>query len=108
MLEIPILIVLMFATWRVSALLTYEAGPIDCFLRLREFAGITHDDQGEPIEHNGSFLAKVLECLWCNSIWTGAVITTGYIVLPRNIITYLLLPFVLSAGAILLERGIRG
>ncbi len=105
--EFKILIVLCLATWRISALLTYEAGPFNSFLELREKAGIIHDDEGEVIGHDESFIARVLECLWCNSLWVGAIMVI-FAGIFQALAIWLLLPFALSAGAIVLERGIRG
>lgn len=78
-------LILIFATWRISSLITYEAGPYDVFQRLRDATG------GE--------IAKGLECLWCNSIWVGIILTGVYMTLP----TWVLTPLAISSGAILLE-----
>jgi len=80
------ILILILATWRISSLLTYEPGPYKVFERLRAAA------QGE--------LAVGLDCLWCNSIWVGVILTAVYITLP----VWVLLPLAVSTGAILLEE----
>lgn len=94
------------ATWRLSAMLSYEAGPNDIFIWFRELIGIYHDDTGEIIGDNGSFFAELFTCIWCLSVWIGMVITVMIFLNP--VLFWLFLPLALSAGAILTERLIRG
>jgi hypothetical protein len=47
-----------FATWRVSFLLTQEDGPWDVFARLRRVAG-------------DSMAGRALQCLYCTSLWVA-------------------------------------
>lgn len=60
------------ATWRLSVLLMREAGPWDILQRVRTWAGVTHDEDGEPYAWEG--ISAVLSCLWCTSMWVGAVV----------------------------------
>ncbi|KKN20379.1 hypothetical protein LCGC14_0936280 [marine sediment metagenome] len=68
MIEEAILIGL--AAWRLTALFSYERGPFDVFLRLRQFVGFDHDSlSGEPISWPGNTLPRVISCPWCLGLW---------------------------------------
>jgi len=66
------LILFGLATWRVASLLVHEDGPWRLFRRLREWAGIRHDEKGEALVIPDGFLAGVLSCVWCCSMWVAA------------------------------------
>lgn len=59
-----------FATWRVASLLVQEDGPWGVFMKLRELAGIEHDD-GEVFIIPSNFFAGILSCVWCASMWVA-------------------------------------
>ena len=65
-------VVIGLAAWRLSALVSYERGPGDVFLRLREALGFKHDDHGEPIAWPETWAAKLLSCPWCVGMWAAA------------------------------------
>lgn len=90
------------AIWRISNLFVYEAGPWNIFLRLRESAGIEHDDSGHPYMIPDNFTAQLLSCIWCFSIWVSFYVTTLWIISPEWALK-LSIPFALSGGAILIE-----
>ena len=83
------IVVAILATWRLSALLYYDAGPFECFQKLREWAS------------DYKFLGGLLECFWCVSIWIGFACTAAILCGCW----WVLFPFALSAGAILLSHG---
>lgn len=56
------------ATWRVTHMFMYEAGPWNIFLRLRAHFGVLHDDGGTPIAYPDGSL---FECFLCFSVWAG-------------------------------------
>lgn len=58
------------AAWRLAALVAYERGPYDVFLRFRELLGYTHAENGEPETWPGGW-REVFSCVWCLSIWTA-------------------------------------
>ena len=97
-----VFVVAIMATWRLSAMLSYEVGPFNMFLSLREFAGITHDDNGEKVASNGSFFADLLDCVWCLSVWIGGAVAVSLYFYP--VFVWLLLPFALSTGSIVIEK----
>lgn len=100
------IIIAILATWRLSAMLSYETGPFNIFILLREMAGIVHDDDGKKIVVPESFFAELLDCVWCLSVWIGGAMAIGLFFYP--VLFWLLLPFALSAGAILIERFANG
>ncbi len=62
------------SAWRVSALLSYEGGPLGIFRRLREIAGMKHQVEGSeaPTSWASNPLADLLSCPWCLSPWMAA------------------------------------
>jgi hypothetical protein len=86
------------ATWRISSLLVDEPGPFRMFIKLRIMVGITHDMDDNVAMVPDTFLAGILSCIWCCSIWVGLFWTLMQFV-PYSL--YLALPFALSAAAII-------
>lgn len=72
--------VAILATWRISSLFAKEDGPFHIFVRLRSVRG----------------LGDLLDCLWCVSVWVGALVG----LLLHFGLTWVLVPFALSALAI--------
>ena len=101
-----IFIIAILATWRLSAMFSYETVPFEMFVYIRELAGIVHDDTGEIVTDDGSFFAELFTCIWCLSIWIGAFV--GIVLWFYPVLVVLFLPFALSAGAVLVERLAHG
>ena len=76
------------AVWRITHLLNAEDGPWDVFVQLRRLAG-------------KGFLARLLDCFYCLSLWIAAPVALG---IGTEWAERLLLWPALSGGAILLER----
>ena len=91
------------ATWRISSLIVNEGGPGSVFVRLRELAGITHDEDGNKLIIPDRFLAGVFSCMWCASIWIGGFWAGMAWLWPAAGLP-LAMAFALSAGTILIER----
>ena len=92
------LIIAILATWRLSSLLVNEDGPFRMFDRLRRRVGVYLTDEiGTPL----SFLGRLLGCIWCASVWVAALVAA--VMFTR--LWVVLVPFALSAGVILIERG---
>jgi hypothetical protein len=87
------------ATWRLSHLLLYEAGPFAVFRRLRERLGVEYDEFGHVV----SFRWEITTCIWCLSVWVGSGIALLIYLLP-TLSVWMLLPYALSAFAALLSR----
>lgn len=87
------------ATYRLSSLLVSERGPYDIFGRLRDWAGVTYDEQSQPT--GDSELAQALACIWCASVWVGGAVAAlqGYRL--RNIVIRAL---AYSTGTIVIDR----
>lgn len=94
------LLIAALATWRLSAMLSYERGPADVFVRIRERLGVYHDDDGVKIGTSGAFAADLVDCLWCLSPW----VAVGVMAITALGLRVVLYPFALSAAAIGVER----
>jgi hypothetical protein len=81
------LIVAGLATWRLCSLLLYEPGPFSIFVHVRSWAA-----------GHGS-IAPLFGCIYCLSVWVAAVCA----VFMLSDLWWILLPFALSAMAVLVE-----
>lgn len=93
------LLAIILATYRVTHLVTYEEGPFDACLRLREWTGIRHGDEGEFTEIPERFLPKLFSCLPCLSLWMAGLI---YLIWRIEPIPVWILAG--SGGAIIIQR----
>lgn len=76
-----------------------QAGPFGLLLKFRKIVGVRFNERSEPYGANS--LADGILCIYCNSLWIGIILTLLYMIgMPM----YILLPFALSAGAIVLSR----
>ena len=57
------------ASWRLTAMLSYEAGPFRIFQRIREGLGFDHDSGGKPTSWPSGFLPSLLACPWCLGVF---------------------------------------
>ena len=55
--------------WRLTALVSYERGPFDIFLRARAALGFEHGDDGEPTGWPENALTRMISCPWCLGLW---------------------------------------
>lgn len=58
------------ACWRISRMLTAEAGPSGVFVRLREATGIKHDANGLVVSWLDDSIWP-LHCLCCTSVYVA-------------------------------------
>ena len=93
------IVLIILATWRLTSLLVYEEGPFGCFYHLRRLVGIIHDDDKDPVGDNGSFLAGLLKCFDCTSVWVSTLLVLIFSPDP-------LLWLAGSAGAMIIERAL--
>jgi hypothetical protein len=77
-------VVLSLATFRVASLFADEDGPFDVFVNIRNIRGLT----------------ELLSCLWCNSVWFGAIWSAMYYVNADFV--WLAYPFALSSLAVII------
>lgn len=96
---VVIFAVALLATWRLTCLLVFEAGPFDVFSRFRAFVGVTYDEFSRPAGRN--VVARALSCHRCASVWAGAIIALA--VLQTVSLTVVLYALALSAGSILIQ-----
>ena len=92
------------ATWRLASLLAVEAGPLELFVKVRHLLGVRYDDHS--IMYGEHWLAKGVICVWCNSVWFGALWAILWALFPWA--RWLALPFALSGAAIVIERLVNG
>ncbi len=57
------------AAWRLTALVSYERGPFDIFLKLRGLLGFQHGDNGVPTAWPSGVIQEMISCPWCLGLW---------------------------------------
>ncbi len=87
------------ATWRVSSLFAREDGIFDLFLRFRMLLGTEFNKASEEV--GTGWLSKGILCVWCNSIWFGAL---GAFLLTENWLMWVIYLLALSAMAVLIDN----
>jgi hypothetical protein len=120
-----ILLLVALATWRLTSLLVYEAGPWNIFENLRYSFGVrTAEDAtmaerdkwltghpGEVVPERFAIMltGEILLCFYCSSLWV-AFFAVGLVINfdPLPLWQILLLPFAVSAAAIVLDTWIHG
>ena len=112
-------LIAILATWRITNPIVddSEDGPFDVLHFIRYLIGVRYRDgivtykleEGTELGFWGSLhfeLYKALTCFWCASLWIG-LICTLIILIPNNIGIYILLPFSLSGGALMVKRYLK-
>jgi len=89
------LLILILATWRLTALFVYD----DVLQWLRERARVHLLDENDRPR---TFWGKVLGCFWCTSLLVGAILGLWKVLLPE--LVWVFLPFALSGAAILVNH----
>lgn len=64
-------VIIGLAAWRLTALISYERGPLDVFLHLRALLGFEHNDNGEPVSWPNNILAQAIACAWCTGVYVS-------------------------------------
>lgn len=101
-----VIVLAALATYRITLLLSKEAGPFDMFGRFRTWAGVKYDQYSNP--YGTGQLSEMILCPLCTSVWVGIGFTilvgvAAYLNL-LTLITLLLLPFALSGFAVFLFK----
>lgn len=99
--DIITLILMPFATWRITSFLVVEKGPFNIFDKLRILIGIRYNEMNEIYGKN--MIAEGLTCIWCASVWVAFGFVVLYYFLP-NVSFWIELPFAISSIAIFIER----
>jgi len=97
------LIVLGLATWRLTSLIVWEAGPWDILAHLRHLLGVRYDAQSQ--RYADTMLGRMVICPWCASVWCGVAMTVFYLLTPR-VSVWIGLPLAFSAVAVLIEKAV--
>lgn len=99
------MIVMALATWRIATMLHDERGPASLFIFMRSLVGIGHDDNGNPFSYPSNVVADALACPACLSVWVGFMVALLQKHAP-GVASIVVLPFALSALAILFEKQV--
>ena len=91
-------LILALATWRLSNLLVNEDGPGNMFARLRNLAGVQDGTDTQP-----NAIAGVFACIWCMSVWVGALFGMGWLAWG-NAAMWVALPLALSTVTIAMDK----
>ncbi len=99
------LLILILATYRITNLFVddKEGGPFEIMYKIRERAGVSYDEESQPIAT--TTLSSAMLCFWCWSFWMGLLVLVVSLI-PAWIGYYMLLPFALSGGALAIKKGI--
>lgn len=92
--------VLALATYRISMFLAVEDGVFGIFERMRTGAGVKKDEYGQMYGDNE--LARMMICMYCNSVWVGVLIAGLYMLFPQFV--YVVLPLALSGAVVLVKE----
>lgn len=92
------LAVLALAAWRLAHILVAEDGPWLWARRIREYAGVVHDDEGEVAAVPETMPGAVFGCVFCMSVWTAALMLAVWPWAP-----WAVWPWAVSALAIVIE-----
>lgn len=87
------LLIATLSVWRLTSIIHTER----IARVVRKLFGV--DETGELWIYPDTFFGYLISCFWCLSIWVGLAVAVLLILLP-----YVLLPFALSGGAILINR----
>lgn len=100
--NLTIFLIASLATFRLSLLISKEDGPAWIFLKLRRWLkreAQQHQSVKETALHEG------IECQWCVSVWTGAIVTLYLVAL--NFCDWPIAPLIwlaLSGTAIIINQ----
>ncbi len=76
------------AAWRVAALLSYEKGPFDVFLKLRNVLGFTHGDDGSVTAWPDRFLPNLFSCVWCLGGYSAVAMWGMWQIVPEVVVIF--------------------
>ena len=98
------LIILFLAVYRITNLFTddNEGGPWQSLHWIRWKTGVRYDSVSKKA-YGTNVISRALSCFWCFSVWVGLFVAVPYVFWSKITIT-ILLPFALSAGALMIKR----
>jgi hypothetical protein len=95
------ILLLVFATWRLTSLIVNEEGPFDIFVKLRTYIGIETNAYG--VSGGNNMIAKALTCIWCTSLWVS-FLASFFSPYSVNIGWFIVSWLAISTGAILFDE----
>lgn len=115
-------LIICLATWRIASLLADEHGPYRVLERIRFLLGVyyiardgnvvkTYSQFSELSEHDKADCVRIAEgqvaqaitCVWCSSVWIATALVLLFLWFGQPVV-WVLLPFSVSAGAILVQK----
>lgn len=102
--DIVTVILLGLATWRITSLLSDEDGPGLIFEKMRRKIGIDYDDNTGQ-RYGKNVIAKQVMCVWCLSLYVGAVWVILYLNMPE-IIKIVTMPFAFSTITVWIDKRV--
>lgn len=106
MMPIELLFVAILTTYRLTLLVSKEAGPFDLMGRFRTLVGVQYDAHSNPFATNQ--FAEMILCPYCLSIWLGICITVFIFVTQffhiEQVALFVMLPFALSGISVFMFR----
>lgn len=98
------LIIGILATFRLASIIHSEriGRPFRSLLGVVEI----ETDDGVAMSYPDTFVGHLIECFWCTSVWVGAGVGAYLCFVVPFPLGLLLLPFALSAGAIMIHSMI--
>lgn len=119
-------LITILAAWRFASLLANEDGPYLVLERIRfllgvyyitrdglnvksyrEYSALFEQDKDACVRIAESEIAKLITCPWCSSIWIAAILILFFLWFGQPVV-WVLLPFSVSAGVIIVNRIING
>ena len=91
-------VIMGLATWRLAFLLVYEGGPFGIVRRMRQWLGIDHDPERQPLPYVGGGFGGLFSCIWCMSFWQAIMVLTVWVYAP-----YVVVGLALWGGASLID-----
>ena len=99
-------IILILATFRISALLVWDKGPFDLFQKIRKLAGIEYIETQEGVALiklvPETLLAELFDCIRCMSVWVAGAVLLLW-VLPIPVIDIIIVFFAVAGGVYLIH-----
>lgn len=100
---IETLLIIAFATYRLTLLFSKENGPKDIFEWIRFKLGVRRDEHSREVATG--FWSELILCPYCFSVWVGITVTLSIVLIPA-IALWCLLPFALSGVSVFLFRWV--
>ncbi len=78
--------IMALATWRVAFLLVYEGGPFGIIRYIRQWLGIDHGPDGQPLPYEGGGFGGLFACIWCMAFWHAIMVLVIWVYAPYVVV----------------------